>query len=94
MRHGIAAAARQQRPDRDPVAVDVFVAVPGVLDERGHLVALDPRIEVAGAGKRAYVPGKQVEVGAADTDRLGPHDNVPGAGAARSGNVLDHHLAR
>ena len=94
--------ARQQRPDRDPVAFSYASAVPVVgipavayvLDERGHLVALDPRKEVAGAGKRAHVTGKQVEVGAADTDRLGPHDNVPGAGAARSGHVLDRHLAR
>jgi len=56
-------------------------------------VALDPRIEAAGAGKRAHVTGKQVEVRDADTDRFRPHDNVPGTDAARSGNVLDHHLA-
>jgi hypothetical protein len=65
-----------------------------VLDDRGHLVALDPGVEVADAEKRAHVTGKQVKVGAADTDRFGPDDNVPGPGAARSGDVLDHHLAR
>ena len=91
---GIAVAARQQRPDRDPVAFVYAVGVSGVFHDRGHLVTLDARIEVAGAGKRGHVTGKQVEVRAADTDGFWPHDNVPGAGAARSGNVLDHHLAR
>jgi len=90
----VAAAARQQWPDRDPVAFSYAARVPGVFDDRGHLVPLDPRIEVAGTGKRAHVTGKQVEVRTADTDRLRPHDNVPGAGAARAGNVLDHDLAR
>src|SRR6266567_891792 len=81
---GIAAAARQHRPDRDPLALGDVLAVAGVLDDRGYLVALDPRVEVADAGKRAHVTGKQVEVGAADADRFGPDDDVPGPGAARS----------
>ena len=56
-------------------------------------MALDARKEVAGAGERADVTGKQVEVGAADTHPFGSHDNVTGPGAARSGNVPHHHLA-
>ena len=56
-------------------------------------MALDPRVEVAASGQGAYVTGKQVEVGAADTHPFGTHDNVPGPGAARSGDVPDHHLA-
>jgi hypothetical protein len=89
---GIAAAARQQRPERDPVA-GARLAVPRVLHDRGHLVALDPRVEVAASGERAHITGKQVEIGTADTHPFGTHDNVTGAGAARSGDVPDHHLA-
>ena len=89
---GIAAAARQQRQDRDPLARG-RLAIPRILHDRGHLVALDPRVEVAASGKRAHVAGQQVEVGAADTHPFGSHDNVTGAGAARSGDVPDHHLA-
>ena len=91
---GVAATARQQGPDRDPVAFFHAVRVPGVFDDRGHLVTLDPRVEVACAGKRAHVARKEVEVGSADANRLRPHDNVPGTGLARSGNVFDHHLTR
>ena len=81
---GIAATARQQRPDRDPLAPGPF-AVPRVVHDRGHLVALDSRVEVAGSGERAHVAGKQVEVGAADTHPFGSHDNVdrPGRGPVR-----------
>jgi hypothetical protein len=66
--------------------------VPGIFDDRGHFVTLNPRIEVAGAGKRAHVTGKQMEVRSADAHRLRPDDNVPGTGRSRIGNVLQHHL--
>ena len=56
--------------------------VPGVLDQRGHLVALDARLVVAGTGNGASLAGKQVEVRSADTDRLGAHDNVSGTGGS------------
>ena len=88
---GIAATARQQRQDRDPLARG-RLAIPRILHDRGHLVALDPRVEVTAPGERAQVTGKQVEVGAADTHPFGSHDDVASPGAARSGNVLDHHL--
>ena len=88
----VAAAARQQGQDRDPLARG-RLAVPRVVHDRGHLVPLDPRVEVAAPGQRAHVTGKQVEVGAADTHPFGSHDNVTGPGAARSGNVPHHHLA-
>jgi len=55
-------------------------------------VALNARIEVTGAGNGAKLTGKQMEVRAADTDRLGAHDNVSGTGRSRIGNVLEHHL--
>src|ERR1700722_17566623 len=87
----IAAAAGQQRPDGDPVAFG-HGRIAGIFDERGHLVALNPGIEVAGAGKRGHVAGKQVEVRSADTHRLRPDDNVSGTGRSRTRNVLDHHL--
>src|SRR5580704_18743493 len=61
---------------------------------RGHFVALNPRIEVASAGKRGYVTGKQMEVRSADTHRFRPDDNVSDTGGSRIRNVLDHHLAR
>jgi hypothetical protein len=89
---GIAAPARQQRPDHDPLAPG-SPAVPRVFHDRGHLVALHPRVEVAGSGERAHLAGEHVEVGTADTHPFGSHDNVAGPGTTRSGNVLDHHLA-
>jgi hypothetical protein len=89
---GVAAAARQQWPERDPIA-GARLAVPRILHDRGHLVALDPRVDVAASGERAHVTGKQVEVGTADTHPFGSHETVTGAGAARSGDVPDHHRA-
>ena len=63
-----------------------------IFDDRGHFVALNAGIEVAGAGKRGHVTGKQMEVRTADTHRLRPDDNVSGTGGSRTRNVLDHHL--
>jgi len=80
------------RPDRDPLAPG-SLAVPGVFHDRGHLVTLHPRVKVAGSGERAHLSGEHMEVGAADTHPFGSHDDVTRPGAARSGNVLDHHLA-
>jgi hypothetical protein len=89
---GITATAGQQRPDGDPVALAYRCGVARIVHDRGHLVALNPRIEVASAGKRGHVTGKQMEVRSADAHRFRPDDNVSGTSGSRTRNVLQHHL--
>ena len=85
-------AARDHRPDRDALARgEPGRAVgPDVLDDRRELVALDARVQLVVAD-RAHVAVEVVEVGAAEPDRLRPHDDVAGLRRAGLRDVDDLH---
>jgi hypothetical protein len=89
---GLAGAAGDHRPHGHALAGDEPRRAPrtDVLDDRRELVPLDARIQIV-LGHRSEVGVEVVEVGAAEPDRLGAHDDLAGLGRTGLGDVDDLH---